>query len=188
MRRERTCVFCGVGSVTREHIFPFWLREAVGGGGTATHFRAAAGVAPPPIGEHLEYERSWEAEDAEFVVRAVCASCNNGWMNDLDHAVMPIVVPLIRNDAPPIADDERTLLATWATKIALLLEHVRSVSELTRRRSLTPPSAYRELFDLRLPPAFARLCPMPRTKSARQTVPLRRSPPGCSASSTSMPR
>jgi hypothetical protein len=156
-KQERTCVFCGVGSVTREHIFPFWLRQAVGGGGAATHYRSLPADAPPPIGRQLDYEPPWSADDAEVVVRAVCANCNNTWLNELDHAVEPIAVPLIRNDVHPISDDERTLLATWATKIALLLEHTRSVSDLTRRRSLTPPSAYRELHDVRLPPAFARL-------------------------------
>jgi hypothetical protein len=150
-------VFCGVDSVTREHIFPFWLRAAVGGAGSATHYRAAAAATPPPTGDQLPYEHSWEADDAEFVVRAVCASCNNGWMNDLDHDVRSIIVPLIRNDVEPIGEHERTLLAAWATKIALLLEHTRSLSDLTRRRSLTPPSAYREVYDLRLPPAFARV-------------------------------
>jgi hypothetical protein len=120
-KRERTCVFCGHQSVTREHIFPFWLREAVGGAGAATHYRAAPNSAPPPVREDLGYERSWSASDAEVVVRAACARCNNTWMNDLDLAVEPIIVPLIRNRAQALGAEERTLLATWATKIALLL-------------------------------------------------------------------
>jgi hypothetical protein len=154
---ERTCVFCGGEPVTREHIFPFWLRQAVGGGAGATHYRAAPNLAPPPVGEDLDYERSWIADDAQVVVRAVCATCNNTWMNDLDHAVEPIIVPLIRNRADGVREEERTLLATWAAKIALLLEQTRVVSDLTRRRSLVPPAAYRELYELRLPPAFVRL-------------------------------
>src|SRR4051812_45781168 len=97
-KQERTCVFCGVGSVTREHIFPFWLRQAVGGGGAATHYRSTPADAPPPIGRQLEYEPPWSAGDTEVVVRAVCANCNNTWLNELDHAVEPIAVPLIRND------------------------------------------------------------------------------------------
>lgn len=155
--RERTCAFCAEASVTREHIFPFWLREAVGGAGAATHYRAAPRSAPPPVGDQLAYERSWGADEAAIVVRAVCARCNSTWMNDLDHAVEPIIVPLIRNKEQPVGEDERTVLATWAAKIALLLEHTRAVSDLTRRRSLVPPAAFHKLYELRLPPAFARL-------------------------------
>jgi hypothetical protein len=87
----------------------------------------------------------------------VCGQCNNTWMNDLDHAVESIVVPLIRSQSQPIGEDERVLLATWATKIAFLLEHTRSVSDLTGRRALIPPTAHREFYKLRLPPAFARI-------------------------------
>src|SRR5204863_331814 len=93
---SRVCVFCAQGGVTREHIFPFWLREAVGGGGAATNYRGGA-ITPPPIGDQLDYEETWSADDAEIVVRVVCETCNNTWMNDLDHAVRPIIVPLIRN-------------------------------------------------------------------------------------------
>jgi hypothetical protein len=155
--RDRTCVFCGDESVTREHVFPFWLREAVGGVGSATHYRAAPASAPPSLSEEIEYDQSWSAADAEMVVRVVCAHCNNTWMNELDHAVEPIIVPLIRNRKQAIGEEQRMLLATWATKIAFLLEHTRSVSDLTRRRSLVPPAAHHELFKLRLPPTFTRL-------------------------------
>jgi len=44
-------------------------------------------------------------------------------MNDLDRDVEPIIVPLIRNRTQGVTEDERVLLATWATKIAFLLEH-----------------------------------------------------------------
>lgn len=149
------CVFCGGNRVTREHVFPFWLREAVGGGGHATHYRLAPDDSV--AGEATDYEAPWTAPEAEVVVRAVCTPCNNTWLNDLDHAVEPLIIPLIRNRPTQLGDEERTLLATWAAKIALLLEHTRAVSDLTRRRSLVPPAAFCELYEMRLPPAFARM-------------------------------
>lgn len=155
--RERVCAFCGDRFVTREHVFPFWLRAAVGGVGAATHYRATPTTPAPPIAEELDYDQAWSANNAEVVVRVVCSNCNSTWMNDLDHAVEPMIVPLIRNQEQLIDEDERRLLATWATKISFLLEHTRSVSDLTRRRALVPPAAHHELYELRLPPAFARL-------------------------------
>jgi hypothetical protein len=107
----------------------------------------------PEIGESLAYDHSWTSDEAEVVVRAVCARCNNDWMNDLDQEVEPLIVPLIRNDVLPLSDEERTLLARWATKIGLLLEHTRSVSALTRRRALVPPEAHHEFRRTQLPPS-----------------------------------
>jgi hypothetical protein len=129
----------------------------VDGGGSATHYRTTAAASPPRIGTALEHDKSWSAGDAEVVVRAVCATCNSTWMNNLDQAVKPIIVPLIRNRSQAVNEGKRTLLATWATKIAFLLEHTRSVSDLTGRRALVPPGAHRELYERHLPPALTRL-------------------------------
>lgn len=155
--QPRCCIFCGGTPLTNEHIFPFWIREAVGGGGPATHLRLEGREHGPPVGEPLAYDHLREAREADVKVRAVCSSCNNGWMNVLDGDVEPLIVPMIRNRARELSEDDRLLLARWGTKIALLLEQTRSRSHLTRRRSLTPPRAYAEFFQTRLPPADATL-------------------------------
>jgi hypothetical protein len=149
---QRACVFCGGTPATKEHIFPFWLREAVGGGGNATHLRLDGREHGPEIGDPLAYDHKREAPEADVAVRTVCAPCNNGWMNDLDHEVEPLIVPLIRNRPSHISDEDRVLLARWSTKIGMLLEHTRARSDLTRRRSLTPPRAYEEFRRTLLPP------------------------------------
>jgi hypothetical protein len=154
---DRACVFCGGRPTTKEHVFPFWLRQAVGGGGDATHLRLEGRERGPGVGDQLAYDRMWAAPEADVAVRAVCASCNNGWMNDLDHEVEPLIVPLIRNQPCEIAEDDQVLLARWSTKIGLLLEHTRSRSDLTRRRSLTPPRAYEEFRRTLLPPPETRI-------------------------------
>jgi hypothetical protein len=154
---QRACVFCGATPTTKEHIFPFWLREAVGGGGPTTHLRIDGRGRGPALGEALTYDHSWTAEDADVAVRVVCASCNNEWMNDLDHEVEPLIVPLIRNHDPSISDEQRTLLARWVTKIGLLLEHTRPVSDLTRRRAFVPLDAHREFRRTQLPPPETRI-------------------------------
>jgi hypothetical protein len=149
---ERGCVFCGETPATKEHIFPFWLREAVGGRGAVTHLRLEGRERGPAVGDPLTHDHKWAAPEADVAVRTVCAPCNNGWMNDLDRDVEPTIVPLIRNRPQPISDDARTLLAQWSTKIGLLLEHTRERSHLTRRRSLTPPRSYGEFRRTLLPP------------------------------------
>lgn len=154
---QRVCAFCGNAPTTKEHIFPFWLREAVGGGGSATHLRADGRDPGLAVGEVLTYDHSWSADDVDVVVRVVCASCNSEWMNELDHEVESLIVPLIRSDVLSISDEQRMLLARWATKIGLLLEHTRSTSGLTRRRALVPPDAYHEFWRTQLPPPEMRI-------------------------------
>ncbi|MDX6451419.1 MAG: hypothetical protein QOH16_1468 [Gaiellaceae bacterium] len=86
MTREdnrRLCVFCGGEPTTNEHIFPFWLPEAVGG--DTTHLRLEGRERGPGVGEQFAYDHKWTTNRADIKVRAVCRACNNGWMNDLDH-------------------------------------------------------------------------------------------------------
>src|SRR4051794_31155713 len=116
------CVFCGGTPVTREHILPFWLREAVGGGGSATHLRLVGDTMGIARADSVAYGEGREAAEADVVVRAVCRVCNNGWLNDLDHDVAPLIIPLIRNENRPISEGDRLTLARWSTKIGLLLE------------------------------------------------------------------
>ena len=68
-----------------------------------------------------------------------------------------LIVPLIRNQLRPISDNDRTLIARWATKIGLLLEHTRSRSGLTGRRPLVPLRAYQEFRQTLVPPAEMRI-------------------------------
>jgi hypothetical protein len=149
----RSCVFCGRRPLTREHIFPLWLRDAVGGVGVATNYMTDGGEAWPAVGEPLAYQRQWRANEAGIVARCVCGECNNGWMNDLDHEVKERLVPLVGGAAEEIDAETRQRLATWAAKIGILLENTRGVSDLTRRRAMIPPKRQRELFELRLPPS-----------------------------------
>jgi hypothetical protein len=73
-------------------------------------------------------------------------------MNDIDIEVREAMTRLIRGQLIEIDLAERRLLATWATKTAIVLEQTRGLSDLTRRRGLAPPQAARELFATRSPP------------------------------------
>jgi hypothetical protein len=78
-------------------------------------------------------------------------------MNAIDHQVKPLIVPLIRNRRCEITDDDCLALSRWSMKIGLLLEHTLRRSDLTRRRSLTPPRAHAEFHHTRLPPPETRI-------------------------------
>lgn len=128
---------------TGEHLYADWLLKA--------------------LGDHPPYSlrdagRGFDARPAaslRWVVNRVCASCNNGWMADLEADTQPILTPLLYPPAFPeqiwMDPAAAEVLATWATKTAL----VHDLASGTGPRF--EPDEYRSLFETRKPAAGARL-------------------------------
>jgi hypothetical protein len=53
-------------------------------------------------------------------VRDVCATCNNGWMADLETQAQPILTPLMQDQPRPLTLPDMMVAAVWATKTALV--------------------------------------------------------------------
>lgn len=53
-------------------------------------------------------------------VRAVCKSCNNNWMSDLEDTIRPFVGPMILGRGTPLVIDQQLQLATWLFKNFLM--------------------------------------------------------------------
>jgi hypothetical protein len=55
--------------------------------------------------------------------KAVCQTCNNGWMRDLENDFVALLGPQLRNErAARLNPDAQERVATWAIKTALLLQ------------------------------------------------------------------
>jgi hypothetical protein len=109
-------VFCGrTGALTREHIFPHWIEPYIPGEGGFTNVRAMA-----TDREILEQD-SWPSSRLDLRVRAVCASCNNGWMSRLEGAVQPILKPILLGESPTVSGADRKTLARWAVKTGIVM-------------------------------------------------------------------
>jgi hypothetical protein len=103
---ERACAFCGSTSgLTREHLWPRWVRGLVG---------EAPGMTVWASGEHVE--RARQLPPATVTVRKVCRTCNEGWLHDLEEAARPIMTPLIEGDAASLSVEDQRVIAYWATK------------------------------------------------------------------------
>jgi hypothetical protein len=46
-------------------------------------------------------------------IHAVCARCNNNWMNDLEKALLPFRVPLVRGEPVELSPDDQLSVARW---------------------------------------------------------------------------
>jgi len=103
----RLCPFCGAADIGEEHVWPRWVsRElvAIGGGFevTTTHGR--------------ERRRSLE------LTVPVCETCNTRWLSTLENDTRPVLAPMIRGESRMLEPDEQHLLATWAVKMAFMLD------------------------------------------------------------------
>jgi hypothetical protein len=112
--RMRLCLFCQKGRLTREHVWAQWLTKQL----KAELFRVVTESPSTPSITRITKELDMKA-------RAVCKTCNGGWMSALESAVKGLLAPMIsdRSLRTVLSSDHQTLLATWASKSAMVLEH-----------------------------------------------------------------
>jgi hypothetical protein len=144
MPRARACIFCGQRPVTKEHLLGNWA-----GRFTDRDQRNVVQLLDREGSER--YERRWKARAYDRRSGVACQECNGGWMSDLETRVSRLLDPGTL-DTRPFTDDERTLLATWATKTALTL----NAAETAERQIIAWEVARRFGRD-RHPPAHVRV-------------------------------
>ena len=101
-------MFCGGTPVTREHLWPDWLRREA--------------QIREPYKRRIEQDTDGvETRDNTFmeppfnrVVKAVCALCNNGWMSDIEARAKPSLLDLVYGKGRRLDCDDQRRLADWA--------------------------------------------------------------------------
>jgi hypothetical protein len=138
----RACVFCGGSPVTQEHGLPRWMAGLFTDDIVDFSRTIQFGGQEPEV-------RPWRGRPFSTKVGAACASCNNGWMSQLESEVAPILTPLIRGQGARLDVVQQHLLATWAVKTMLMLRLIagdEDASELDE-------DAYRWLMQQRSAPS-----------------------------------
>lgn len=78
-------------------------------------------------------------------IRAVCRSCNHGWMGDKEQAAKPILSRLLMGEAADLGTPEQRVIATW-----LAMKFM--VCEFGNPDAVSIPYSEREYLRLRLEP------------------------------------
>jgi hypothetical protein len=138
----RTCVFCQSGKPTREHALPAWISAELPGEGP---FRFD------------QQGKQWLSRDAGKVVKAVCRSCNGGWLSVLETKAKPLLAPAIRGETQTFSVTEQHTIATWATKTALMCELARLVAPA----DFVSRPQHQHLFQHRQPAPGTHVGPVP---------------------------
>lgn len=159
----RTCPFCGAREgLTKEHVWPRWLRVAPGAQWlleTSPKGRRTEHIEPRiVVGDDDRYRA--EAESVGHVQNLlpevtvpICKSCNNGWLNDLERAVQPLLTPFLEGRGEIVAGAAQSdALAVWALKTFMTYAMTKG--------SQTNPFSEKDYLDLRqhrTVPAWVRL-------------------------------
>jgi hypothetical protein len=88
-------------------------------------------------------------------VRDICATCNNGWMSELEMDAKRVLTPAILGEPTIIAANDQAIVAAWGHKTALVNMRVSSEDQRGKGYGL-PVSEYFDVFNMRAsktPPA-----------------------------------
>lgn len=149
VRMSRHCAFCGsTKRIEGEHVWPDWASKHFADEGTFTYYRQFIGEGYEP-----ETPSSWLQEAFHWRVKAVCKTCNNGWMSDLEGAAKDALFEAAfdMRDRLLSRDAQRTL-AVWALKTAMMAEHTNGAS----RRGI-PLAEYEQVWEHREPSSSVRI-------------------------------
>lgn len=83
----------------------------------------------------------------EITVDTVCATCNGGWMSDLEARAAPLLRPMLRGQTQGLSIEQQILLARWATKTSMTLDQTTPAAD-----RIWSEARCRELMDGALPP------------------------------------
>ena len=116
---RKLCPFCREpltkSNATNEHVIPQWLLREFGiADETISPVKWQRGKAP-----------SWRVHQwSRLVVGCVCASCNSGWLSNLENAVKPLIPSIASGErrVASLTDAESLVLARWAAKTTFLCQ------------------------------------------------------------------
>jgi hypothetical protein len=128
VRGRTTCIFCGGASgtsITKEHVFPDWLRELFPRSPLHVHTHGITtwGVGSRP-GAPVTVRRPKQGHVTTRQVRVVCTKCNNEWLSGLETRAKPLLLALLRGERFALGPAEQLLLSTWAAKTCMTAEFI----------------------------------------------------------------
>ena len=151
LRGRRKCIFCDEpGKISKEHIFGLWLRKLFPRDKHTTHTSIYTAWLDES-GSHTPAEKRdrLQGHVGSKSLKVVCQQCNSGWLSQLETHIQPTLIPLITGERRNLTESEQTLLATWATKIAMVAEHFRPIDDGISQdertwlmNELTPPAKW----------------------------------------------
>jgi hypothetical protein len=102
----RKCLFCENPANSREHVWPEWILKRLN--------------VTEPLHQKMGNDALQLLPNARQKVKAVCKTCNNGWMHALENTTIPIIGNLMHDVALSLDGLQQYKIATWAVKMAMV--------------------------------------------------------------------
>lgn len=113
------CIYCGAArKITREHIWPDWLKAYIKKDRLSYTHRVAV-VHPSHVEESI---KKIDGDPRSRRIKAVCSTCNSGWMSALQTTAKRSVIPLVSGVPTFLNSAQQTNLAAWAGMAVMAAE------------------------------------------------------------------
>lgn len=136
------CLFCGSrGKLTNEHVLSKPLVDLLPPSDEDRFVNVLRAGSHPIV-----QTRTIPTRDRRVLqVRAYCGPCNGGWMQQMDHDIVPVIAPMVRGEQTVLEREDCLRLAAWVAKMSLV--HW----SLAGDENPVPVAAYRRFFKFRRP-------------------------------------
>lgn len=137
-----SCMFCGAKPVTKEHVFPQWLKQIV----PEIYRRSEHELVRGHSKNSIRMVRDTTGGLSTKTRKVACAKCNNGWMSRLQQLAQPQLIELAHGRWPFITDEHAAHISAWSVMTAMVIE------TLDYETLATPQWQHLEFAQTRRPP------------------------------------
>ncbi|TCU34144.1 hypothetical protein [Rhizobium azibense] len=116
-KAQGRCIFCGGHGLTKEHLWPKWMRPFLETDADPAHTNLRTRVQQISFMNAVTIDTPFDERQGYVFnkrLRVVCRGCNSGWMSSAESACKPMLTALI--NATPFGLDapEQRRLALWS--------------------------------------------------------------------------
>jgi hypothetical protein len=119
---RQKCIFCDNHADSKEHLWPEWMHPHIGTAITDRHNRHT--ITRWPDGrEQTDGPTDRMGGVVTVKIRAVCATCNNGWMNRIEGSVRPFLDQMVLGEPVVLNAAQIEALVRWCALKLITMEH-----------------------------------------------------------------
>lgn len=147
-QKRANCVFCNNPGVTKQHMWPDWLKKIIPREGNK-HSQNTI------LTKLISHKTVFVQPDIKFKrgpigarkIRNVCGKCNSGWMSRLEESARLALTSIVLCEEKILTEKELLSIASWSAMTSIVAEYTdpktQSIPEEDRRTIMNhgiPPS------------------------------------------------
>jgi hypothetical protein len=147
-KRKGECVFCNGYGLTKQHLWPDWLKQILHreGNSHSQFMTAVDRTVPNKVFIKPELIEK-QGHIGVRKIRNVCGSCNSGWISRLENKTKPILTKLILGERFVLEEKFQSDIASWVMLMAIMGEYT------DKRTQSIPPDDRTYLMIHGVPPS-----------------------------------